>query len=136
LKCPGISAHKYATASNYKVAQALNTFGYLLPPFSLSVAWCIWPHLQVLFPGIVAVVCPGSCAALLQRNRVSDMNYVYRQLISSENVLKLLIGQPSGWQAGRQGRMQNGTVSKRGSHKNVDNMPGECFIPPISLQVL
>jgi len=63
------------------------------------------------------------------------MNYVYRQLISSENVLKLLIGQPSGWQAGRQGRMQNGTVSKRGSHKNVDNMPGECFIPPISLQV-
>lgn len=32
------------------------------------------------------------------RIRVSDMNYVYRQLISSENVLKLLIGQPSGCQ--------------------------------------
>lgn len=117
----------------------------------VCVCVCVWcgnsgskgdAQICFFFPlslSLVLLVPPLSLGRCF-RIRVSDMNYVYRQLISSENVLKLLIGQPSGCQRlqhtqrekervrhikkGREGR-EFGSVTASDSHKNVDNMPGK-----------
>lgn len=116
----------------------------------------IWRSCATSLPVVVAtvVVCPGSwvlrCWAPLAHSclghelRLPTINFKWK-CAKTFNWAAKWLAEWEGHATQQEGRRErigakdevgSSKQSERGSHKNVDNMPGKCFIRPILPQVL